>query len=273
MAENTLNNLTQIVEALVFASDEPITFEQLRNTIEDTTVKQVKTAVEALNHSYTQTNRTFHIVEVAGGIQMVTREAYAQWLKRLFQRKAKTRLSQAALETLSVIAFKQPITKIDVANIRGVNCDGVVKTLLERDLVAIGGRAESPGRPLLYKTTKEFLRYFGINSIKDLPKPKEIEELLKEDNEKPEGAEETVLDLYPSAEAECAHENDGQAPLQDANTNHDAVQLPVGSESTVENSGENSQEMPSEGLDMDAQPSDETGVEDDQEREAAIAAE
>jgi len=213
LAENILNNLTQIVEAVIFASDEPITYEQLRNTIEDTSIKQVKAAVDALNLTYTQTDRTFHIVEVAGGVQMVTREAYSQWLKRLFQRKSKSRLSQAALETLSVIAFKQPLSKSDVANIRGVSCDGVVKTLLERDLVAIGGRAEGPGRPLLYKTTKEFLRYFGINSIKDLPKPKEIEELLKEDDLIPEGAQEEVLDLYPrdpdaSTGAEASEEID-----------------------------------------------------------------
>ncbi|MCK5149076.1 SMC-Scp complex subunit ScpB [bacterium] len=195
MAENTLDNLTQIVEAIIFASDEPITYEQLRITIEETSVKQVKTAVNELNHAYSQSDRTFHIVEVAGGVQMVTRSIYAQWLKRLFQRKAKSRLSHAALETLSVIAFKQPIAKSDVAGIRGVSCDGVVKTLLERDLVAIGGRADGPGRPLLYKTTKEFLRYFGINSIKDLPKPREIEELLQED--KPDGAEQETTSLFP----------------------------------------------------------------------------
>lgn len=179
----------QVVEALVFASDEPMPLDQIRSTIEDVTAAQVKEAIDGLNHVYSQSDRSFHIIEVAGGYQMVTREAYAHWIRRLFQRKIKARLSQAALETLSVIAFKQPITKTDVADIRGVSCDGVVKTLLERDLIAIAGRAEGPGRPLLYKTTKEFLRYFGLNNIKDLPKPREIDDLLKE-----EGAELTPID-------------------------------------------------------------------------------
>ena len=179
----------QVVEALIFASDEPMTLDQIRSTVEDVTVAQVKEAIEGLNHVYSQGDRSFHVIEVAGGYQMVTRDAYAHWIRRLFQRKIKTRLSQAALETLSVIAFKQPITKSDVADIRGVSCDGVVKTLLERDLIAIAGRAEGPGRPLLYKTTKEFLRYFGLNNIKDLPKPREIDDLLKE-----EGAEPTPID-------------------------------------------------------------------------------
>ena len=114
---------------------------------------------------------------------MVTRESFSQWVKKLFLKRRKSRLSQAALETLSVVAFKQPVAKGEVAQIRGVNCDAVVRTLLERKLITISGRSTGPGRPLLYRTTKEFLRYFGVNVISDLPKPRELEELLKEEKD------------------------------------------------------------------------------------------
>ena len=179
-------NLKQIVEALIFASDIPITIEQIKGFIEETTPAQVRKAIEELNVEYKQSNRAFQIIPVAGGVQMVTRKSYAQWVKRLFKKRMKTKLSQAALETLSVVAFKQPVAKSEIAGIRGVNCDGVMKTLLERNLITISGRGEGPGRPLLYQTTKEFLRYFGVNDITDLPKPRELEELLKEETHLPD---------------------------------------------------------------------------------------
>lgn len=190
MAKKKLENLKYIVEALIFASDVPITIEQVRGFIEETTPGQVKKAIEDLNLEYKQSNRSFHIIHVAGGYQMVTRGNYAQWVKKLFLRRLKSRLTQAALETLSVIAFKQPVSKTDVSAIRGVNCDAVIKTLLERNLVTISGRGEGPGKPLLYKTTGEFLRYFGVNDISDLPKPRELEDLLKEDGHQPDHAPE-----------------------------------------------------------------------------------
>lgn len=182
--------MKQIVEALIFAADVPLSAEQMREVVEEATPSQIRKAVEALNVEYSQTNRSFHVVAVAGGFQMVTRDTYSQWVKKLFHKRIKMRLSQAALETLSVIAFKQPVSKTDVSAIRGVNCDGVVKTLLERKLITISGRAEGPGRPLLYKTTKEFLITMGVNSLDDLPKPREIEELLKEKEHAPENAAE-----------------------------------------------------------------------------------
>ena len=180
--------LKQIVEALIFASDVPLSAEQIKTSIGETTVSEVKKAVETLNIEYSQTNRAFHIIQVAGGFQIVTRETYAQWVKKLFQKRIKSKLSPAALETLSVIAFKQPVTKSTIEAIRGVNCDGVVRTLLERKLITISGRSEGPGKALLYRTTKEFLRYFGINDISDLPKPREIEELLKDEKNLPKDA-------------------------------------------------------------------------------------
>ena len=176
------DNLKQIVEALIFASDIPITEEQIKGFVEETTLGQVRKTIEALNLEYKQTERAFHIIHVAGGVQMVTRPTYASWVKKMFIKRSKSRLSQAALETLSVVAFKQPVAKSEISAIRGVSSDGVLKTLLERKLVMISGRGEGPGKPLLYKTTKEFLRYFGVNTLSDLPKPREMEELLKEEN-------------------------------------------------------------------------------------------
>jgi segregation and condensation protein B len=173
----------QVVEALIFSSDIPLPMNQIQNIIEKTSVGEIKKAIEELNLEYKQTNRTFSIVQIGGGFQLVTRESYNQWIRKLLHKRIKSKLSQAALETLSVIAFNQPVSKSDIEAVRGVNCDGVIRTLLERKLVTIKGRSDGPGRPLLFITTKEFLRYFGVNNISDLPKPREIEEILKEDEE------------------------------------------------------------------------------------------
>ena len=177
------NKLKEIVEVLIFASDTSISVKQIQGVLEDAKPKEIEKAVDGLNGEYQKNGRTFTIVQVAGGYQMVSHNAYYQWIRKLFHRKIKSRLSQAALETLSVVAFKQPVSKPEVEAVRGVNCDGVMRTLLERRLITLSGRGEGPGRPLLYKTTDEFLRYFGINSISDLPKPREIEEILKEEKQ------------------------------------------------------------------------------------------
>ncbi|MBN2104113.1 SMC-Scp complex subunit ScpB [bacterium] len=185
------DKIKKIVEVLIFASDMPISVKQIQGVMEDAKPRDIEKIIDTLNSEYQQTGRTFTIVQVAGGYQMVSRNSYYQWIRKLFHRKIKSRLSQAALETLSVVAFKQPVSKPEVEAVRGVNCDGVIRTLLERKLVALSGRGEGPGRPLLYKTTDEFLRYFGINDISDLPKPREIEEILKEEKlpEEVEGLE------------------------------------------------------------------------------------
>jgi segregation and condensation protein B len=167
---------------LIFASDVPISADQIKTLVEDVRPEDIQKTVEELNLEYRNTNRTFHIVRIAGGYQLVTHESYAPWVKKLFQGRIKTKLSQAAMETLSIIAFRQPVSKTEMEAVRGVNCDGVVRTLLERKLVTISGRGEGPGKPLMYNTTREFLRCFGINDIADLPKPREIEELFKEQN-------------------------------------------------------------------------------------------
>ena len=125
-------------------------------------------------------SRALTLKKVAGGYQITTKKEYAEWVGRMFEEKARSRLSRAALESLAIIAFKQPISRVEVSAIRGVSSEGVIKKLLDARLITIAGRDSGPGRALLFRTTPEFLHYFGINEVSDLPRPKEVEELLAE---------------------------------------------------------------------------------------------
>jgi segregation and condensation protein B len=185
-------HVKQIIEALLFASDEPVTLSMLRVVFDDVnrdvpenekttaTNEEIRLIVEALNAEYAESNRAYRIQQIAGGYVYSTDKKFATWVGKLFKEKARRKLSQTAVETLAIIAYKQPITKSEVEFIRGVNADYIMKTLLEKNLATIVGRAHSPGRPLLYGTTPDFLKHFGLNEITDLPKPREIEELLGE---------------------------------------------------------------------------------------------
>lgn len=170
--------LKAIVEAVIFASEEPISAQRIAQVIDGATPKQVHEAIDALNREYEETGRSFFVKKFAGGYQLVTRPEFGSWVRRVLKSGTRPRLSRAALETLAIIAFKQPVSRVEIDFIRGVNSDGVLRSLLERNLIAIAGRADTVGRPLLYKTTQEFLRYFGLNSLDELPRPKEIDELL-----------------------------------------------------------------------------------------------
>jgi segregation and condensation protein B len=186
---SALPGLKEILEALFFASDEPLTPRQVNEILGDLdendrprriSEESILKAIEELNMELEATNRTFRIVKVAGGYQFATLPRFAHWLGRMVREKSKRKLSQAALESLAVIAYKQPVTKPEIEAIRGVNADYVLHSLLERNLVTIVGRAATPGRPLLYGTTREFLKHFGLNDLSELPKPREIDELLAE---------------------------------------------------------------------------------------------
>jgi segregation and condensation protein B len=131
--------------------------------------KAIRTAIKNLNEQYEQTGRCFRIEQVAGGYQILTLPQFGDHLKRLHQKEIDARLTKAALETLAIIAYKQPILRVDVEGIRGVACGETIRSLMEKHLVKIAGRAEEPGRPILYGTTKRFLELFGLNSLKDLP--------------------------------------------------------------------------------------------------------
>jgi segregation and condensation protein B len=182
--------LKALVEALIFAAQEPLSISQIRTIclgddtrnngstqIESETIKQ---SVTDLNLEYEKAGRPYRIVQIAGGYQFATLSDYAEWLGRLYKEQGRRKLSQSGVETLSIVAYKQPVTKAEIEKIRGVNCDYVLKTLLEKELLTVTGRAETVGRPLLYGTTKEFLKHFGLNDITDLPRPREIEEILGE---------------------------------------------------------------------------------------------
>jgi segregation and condensation protein B len=174
-----------VVEALLFSSESPVTIQKIREIVSILTPKEAQHIIQYLNVQYRLTKRSFEIREIAGGYQMFTLSDYAAYITKLIKSKQQSRLTQKALETLAIIAYKQPITKHEIEEIRGVNVDGVVKTLLSRNLTTISGRAPVPGGPFLYKTTKQFLEYFGLNTLEDLPKLKEIDELinLEEDDQ------------------------------------------------------------------------------------------
>jgi len=164
-----------VVEAVLFASDEPLSEARLANIVE-TSVKQVRQCIENLNGKYRTNNNAFRIEQIAGGYQMLTLSPYNYWLKKLLRARSDSKLSPAAVETLAIIAYKQPVMRVDIEVVRGVATGEVIRTLCYKGLVKIVGRAEVLGRPMLYGTTKKFLEVFGLNTLKDLPK---IEELKK----------------------------------------------------------------------------------------------
>lgn len=172
-----MSDLKAIVEALIFASPEPITLKVLAKLLDSEPKEDIVAAIEALRTEYTRPGG-LQMVEVAGGYQIVTRPELNEWVRRLFHERTTQKLSVASLETLAVIAYKQPVTGPEIAEIRGVNTAGVVGTLIERKLVKIVGRKPVVGRPFLYGTTREFLTRFGLNDLSDLPKVEDMSELL-----------------------------------------------------------------------------------------------
>jgi segregation and condensation protein B len=164
-----------VVEAVLFASDEPLSAARLANIVE-TDTKQVREHIGNLNEKYRANSNAFRIEQIAGGFQILTLSPYNHWLKKLLRVRSDSKLSAAAMETLAIIAYKQPVMRADIEVIRGVAAGEVIRSLAYKGLVKIVGRAEVLGRPMLYGTTKKFLEVFGLNTLKDLPK---VEELKK----------------------------------------------------------------------------------------------
>ena len=162
-----------VVEAVLFASDEPLSAARLAN-IAETDTKQVREQIKNLNEKYRANNNAFRIEQIAGGFQMLTLSPYNHWLKKLLRVRSDSKLSAAAMETLAIIAYKQPVMRADIEVIRGVAAGEVIRSLAYKGLVKIVGRAEVLGRPMLYGTTKKFLEVFGLNTLKDLPKVEEL---------------------------------------------------------------------------------------------------
>ncbi|MBA3017571.1 MAG: SMC-Scp complex subunit ScpB [Proteobacteria bacterium] len=171
-----MEDIKNIIECLLFVTEDPLTIDSIRKVLESADSKAICNALNELSDEYEARKGGFFLREVAGGYQIRTRPEYSQWIRRLL-RPNPLRLSNAALETLAIIAYKQPVIRSDIEHIRGVDCGGILRMLLERKLVRVIGRKEIPGRPIIYATTKKFLELFELKDLKDLPSPKEIEEL------------------------------------------------------------------------------------------------
>ena len=168
--------LLQVVEALLFSSDAPLSAGKIAETVGLDSSKPIKQIVEQLNQSYAERQAAYRIEERAGGFQLLTLPQYAEYIERLVRKKDEGRLTPASLETLAIIAYRQPLTRAEVESIRGVQCGEVLRSLMEHNLVKIVGRAEEIGRPMLYGTTRYFLEVFGLASLKDLPKSDSLKE-------------------------------------------------------------------------------------------------
>jgi segregation and condensation protein B len=170
-----MEDLKNIVESLLFVADEALSLERLKKILPQADPQTIREAIGALQADYDARRGGFYLAEVAGGFQFRSRPEYTGWVRRLVDPKP-IRLSKAAMETLAVIAYKQPVIRADIEHLRGVDCGGVLRVLLERKLIRVLGRKEMAGRPLIYATTKIFLETFDLKDLKDLPTPREIEE-------------------------------------------------------------------------------------------------
>lgn len=173
--------LAQHIESLIFSANTPITFKEIKSCMETTfeskfKKEEIEKALQEIKERYQQDEFSFEMIEIAEGFQFLTKGAYHQTVGTYLKETTKKRLSRAALETLSIIAYKQPVTKSDMEKIRGVSCDYSIQKLLEKELVSILGRADTPGKPLLYGTSEKFMDYFGLKNLKDLPQPKDFKE-------------------------------------------------------------------------------------------------
>tara|TARA_R110002124_G_scaffold162581_2_gene329665 strand:+ start:10459 stop:11178 length:720 start_codon:yes stop_codon:yes gene_type:complete len=180
--------LSSVIEALIFASEEPISGHKIKSIIVENeelieiSEETVSNFVDKLNNRYDEQGLCFRIERIAKGYTFVTQKKFHYWLSIFQHENAYRKLSQSAIESLAIVAYKQPITKPEVDQIRGVDSGYILRQLMEKALIEVSGRSDSPGKPLLYTTTSHFLRHFGINSVDELPKPREIEEILKDDD-------------------------------------------------------------------------------------------
>ena len=217
-----MNFLQNHIESLIFCSNEPIKAEEIKQCLNEmfeaeVPEEDIQAAIEALLTKYESDESPFQVYKIAGGYQFLTKPAYQSSISILLKQKSKKRLSTSALETIAIIAYKQPISKAQIEQIRGVNCDYAIQKLLEKDLIEIKGKSEGVGRPILYGTSQKFLEYFGINDVKDLPTPKdfaseenEIGEANENDLDLPENIVSSSAAETESASAETIVENEIQ---------------------------------------------------------------
>jgi len=173
-----LTEAKSIIESVIFAADEPVSVEQLAGLLTELDSEIILQLISELQREYDASKHGFQMVEVANGFRIYTRSEYAPWIREFYTTKISSRLSTSALETLAIIAYRQPTTRAEVEEIRGVNSDSVIRTLLERNLIKITGRKQSPGKPIIYSTTNEFLIHFGLRDLTELPSIDELEKIL-----------------------------------------------------------------------------------------------
>src|SRR3989338_1676353 len=181
LSQDQKEHLKGVIEALLFINEKPVTIDQIRDTIETVSAAEIKILMKELERSYEEKNGGMKIKEIAGGFQMLSNPAHASYVRSFYKTKHKEKLSKPSLECMAIIAYKQPVTRSDIELIRGVNSDGVVAHLLDKELIKAVGRKDVPGRPFLYGVTKQFLEYFGLKSIDDLPKLEEFPTLIEDD--------------------------------------------------------------------------------------------
>jgi len=179
-----MNNtpIKSIIEALLFVNEKPLLVDQIRNLFEEMNSNEIRSILLELQNEFETNKRGIRIAEVAGGFQMITSPEYAPFIKKFYSKRQAQKLSTPALETLAIIAYKQPVSRLEIESLRGVNVDGVISSLLDRNLIRITGRRECLGRPFVYGTTKEFLEYFGLKSLEDLPKIEDFSKIVPKDN-------------------------------------------------------------------------------------------
>jgi len=159
-----------IIEALLFVNDKPLTLERIKEVLDNMETTQIRALLEELGLEYERANRGMRIIEIAGGFQMVTAPIAVTYLKKLYKERKAEKLSRPTLETLAIIAYKQPVTKREIESIRDVEVDGIIRNLLDKGIIRISGRKKAPGRPYVFGTTRQFLEYFGLKSLEELPK-------------------------------------------------------------------------------------------------------
>ena len=205
-----MEDIKDIIESLLFVAQEPLTVDRIKNVLVQAESREIRNAIAEISAEYETRRGGFFLDEVAGGYQIRTRPEYTQWIKKLIRPKP-LRLSKAALETLVIIAYKQPIIRSDIEHLRGVDCGGVLRALLERNLIRVLGRREIAGRPLIYATTRRFLEVFDLKNLKDLPTPKEIEELATSDTANGAAA---ILNMAAASETTAEDSEDTEGEIE-----------------------------------------------------------
>jgi segregation and condensation protein B len=201
------HHLKSAIEALLFVSNNPLSLDRLKGIFEETSPEQIEAQIQALSHEYNERGAGIMLAEVAGGYQLATRPENVSWIRKFKSVKVSAKLSKPALETLAIVAYKQPITRMEVEAIRGVNIGGIMRNLMERRLVKIVGKKDVPGKPMMYGTTIEFLQYFGLKDLSALPTLKEFQELE---------AGEEVMEEIPVAGADAVPPDEPTSTMAEA---------------------------------------------------------